>query len=50
MGWTTKCVGGDLMAITLERPAFYENKRYAEYCGLSTDNKADIKKENKDNK
>lgn len=26
------------MAITLERPAFYENKRYAEYCGLSTDN------------
>ena len=36
------------MAITLERPAFYENKRYAEYCGLSTDNKADIKANNAD--
>ena len=38
------------MAITLERPAFYENKRYAEYCGLSTDNKADIKANNAVNK
>lgn len=36
------------MAITLERPAFYENKRYAEYCGLSTDNKATIKANNAD--
>lgn len=36
------------MAITLERPAFYENKRYAEYCGLSTDNKAGIKANNAD--
>ena len=36
------------MAITLERPAFYENKRCAEYCGLSTDNKADIKANNAD--
>ena len=36
------------MAITLERPAFYENKRYAEYCGLSTDNKADINANNAD--
>ena len=36
------------MAITLERPAFYENKRYAEYCGLSTDNKSDIKANNAD--
>ena len=36
------------MAITLERPAFYENKRYAEYCGLSTDNKEDIKANNAD--
>lgn len=36
------------MAITLERPAFYENKRYAEYCGLSMDNKADIKANNAD--
>lgn len=36
------------MAITLERPAFYENKRYAEYCGLSTDNKAGIKVNNAD--
>lgn len=36
------------MAITLERPAFYENKRYAEYCGLSTDNKADVKANNAD--
>lgn len=34
--------------ITLERPAFYENKRYAEYCGLSTDSKADIKASNAD--
>lgn len=29
--------------ITLERPAYYVNERFAEYCGLSTDNKADIK-------
>lgn len=29
--------------ITLERPAYYIVERYAEYCGLSTDNKADIK-------
>lgn len=28
--------------VTLERPAYYNNERYAEYCGLSTDDKADI--------
>lgn len=34
--------------ITLERPAFYENNRYAEYCGLSGDDKATIKAHNGD--
>lgn len=29
--------------ITLERPAYYVNERYAEYCGLSTDDKTAIK-------
>lgn len=29
--------------VTLERPAYYNDERYAEYCGLSTDDKADIK-------
>lgn len=28
--------------ITLERPAYYVNERFAEYCGLSTDDKTTI--------
>ena len=28
--------------ITLERPAYFANNRYAEYCGLSTDDKSAI--------
>ena len=34
--------------ITLERPAYYSNDRYAEYNGLSTDDKATIKAYNVD--
>lgn len=34
--------------ITLERPAYYINDRYAEYNGLSTDDKATIKAYNAD--
>lgn len=34
--------------ITLERPAYYSNERYAEYNGLSTDDKATIKAYNAD--
>lgn len=34
--------------ITLERPAYYSNNRYAEYNGLSTDDKATIKAYNAD--
>lgn len=34
--------------ITLERPAYYTADRYAEYCGLSTDDKATIKANNAD--
>lgn len=34
--------------ITLERPAYYSNDRYAEYNGLSTDDKAIIKAYNAD--
>lgn len=34
--------------ITLERPAYYSNGRYAEYNGLSTDDKATIKAYNAD--
>ena len=34
--------------ITLERPAYYSNDRYAEYDGLSTDDKATIKAYNAD--
>lgn len=34
--------------ITLERPAFYDNNRYAEYCGLSGDDKATIDAKNGD--
>lgn len=34
--------------ITQERPAFYSNDRYAEYTGLSTDNKSAIKAYNGD--
>ena len=34
--------------ITLERPAYYSNDRYAEYNGLSTDDKATIKAYNAD--
>lgn len=34
--------------ITLERPAFCENNRYAEYCGLSTDNLSSIDANNGD--
>ena len=34
--------------ITLERPAYYNNDRYAEYNGLSTDDKATIKAYNAD--
>ena len=29
--------------VTLERPAYYVNERFAEYCGLSTDDKGAIK-------
>lgn len=34
--------------ITLERPAYYDNNRYAEYDGLSTDDKAAIEAYNAD--
>lgn len=34
--------------ITLERPAFYDAMRYAEYCGLSTDDKTIIDANNGD--
>ncbi len=34
--------------ITLERPAYFANYRFAEYCGLSTDNKNDIEAYNSD--
>lgn len=34
--------------ITLERPAFYNNDRYAEYCGLSSDDKTTIDAKNGD--
>lgn len=34
--------------ITLERPAYFDNYRFAEYCGLSTDNKNDIEAYNSD--
>lgn len=34
--------------ITLERPAYYNSKRYNEYCGLSTDNKMTISAYNGD--
>lgn len=34
--------------ITLERPAYYSNNRFAEYNGLSTDDKATIKAYNAD--
>ena len=34
--------------ITLERPAYYVNDRYAEYCGLSTDDKSAINAKNAD--
>lgn len=34
--------------ITQERPAFYTNERYSEYCGLSTDNKTTIEAYNGD--
>lgn len=34
--------------ITLERPAYFSNYRFAEYCGLSTDNKNDIEAYNSD--
>lgn len=34
--------------VTLERPAYYTADRYAEYCGLSTDEKAAIKANNAD--
>lgn len=34
--------------ITLERPAYYDSKRYNEYCGLSTDDKATISAYNGD--
>lgn len=34
--------------ITLTRPAYYDNYRYAQYCGLSTDNKSTISANNGD--
>ena len=34
--------------ITLERPAYYDSKRYNEYCGLSTDEKTTISAYNGD--
>ena len=34
--------------ITLERPAYYDSKRYNEYCGLSTDDKTTISAYNGD--
>ena len=34
--------------ITLERPAYYVNDRYAEYCGLSTDDKSAMNAKNAD--
>lgn len=34
--------------ITLERPAYYEANRYAEYCGLSTDDKTTVDAHNGD--
>lgn len=34
--------------ITLERPAYYDSKRYNEYCGLSTDDKTAISAYNGD--
>ncbi len=34
--------------ITLERPAYYDSKRYNEYCGLSTDDKMTISAYNGD--
>lgn len=34
--------------ITLERPAYFANNRYAEYCGLSTDDKSTIDAYNAD--
>lgn len=34
--------------ITLERPAYFTNKRYAEYCGLSDDDKTTIDANNAD--
>lgn len=34
--------------ITLTRPAYYDNYRYAQYCGLSTDNKSTISASNGD--
>ena len=34
--------------ITLERPAYFANNRYAEYCGLSTDDKSAIDAYNAD--
>lgn len=34
--------------VTLTRPAYYDNYRYAQYCGLSTDDKATIDANNAD--
>ena len=34
--------------ITQTRPAYYDAPRYAEYCGLSTDNKNTISANNAD--
>ncbi len=34
--------------VTLTRPAYYDNYRYAQYCGLSTDNKSTISASNGD--
>lgn len=34
--------------VTLERPAYFSNNRYAEYCGLSTDDKSAIDAYNAD--
>lgn len=34
--------------ITLTRPSYYDAPRYAEYCGLSTDDKTTIKAVNAD--
>lgn len=34
--------------VTLTRPSYYDSPRYAEYCGLSTDDKTTIDANNAD--